>query len=127
VEPFDPDPPLVDDLKRALDSYVAGITPLPTPGRSQPCSRLLRRATERFAEPGARRYFKPLRQVIESVNQSLKGQLDFERHGGRTIDGVTVRILQRILALTAAVWQTRHRPARQTITGRPRPLTDPLE
>jgi hypothetical protein len=26
--------------------------------------------------------FKPLRQVIESVNRTLKGQLDLERHGG---------------------------------------------
>jgi hypothetical protein len=47
---------------------------------------------------------RPLRQVIESVNQTLKGQLDLERHGGRTRAGVTVRILQRILALTAAIW-----------------------
>ena len=47
---------------------------------------------------------KPLRQVIESTNQTLKGQLDLERHGGRTVTGVTVRVLQRILALTAAIW-----------------------
>ena len=45
-----------------------------------------------------------MRQVIESVNDTLKGQLDLERHGGRTVDGVTVRILQRILALVAAIW-----------------------
>jgi hypothetical protein len=32
-----------------------------------------------------------LRQLIESVNDTLKGQLDLERHGGRTIQGVTVR------------------------------------
>jgi hypothetical protein len=48
--------------------------------------------------------FRPLRQLIESVNQTLKGQLDLERHGGRTIEGVTVRVLQRLLALTAAIW-----------------------
>ena len=48
--------------------------------------------------------FKPLRQLIESVNDTLKGQLDLERHGGRTIEGVTVRVLQRLLALTAAIW-----------------------
>jgi Transposase DDE domain len=53
--------------------------------------------------PGAR-FFKPLRQVIESINQTLKAQLDLERHGGHTPAGVTVRILQRILALTAAIW-----------------------
>jgi len=34
----------------------------------------------------------------------LTGQLDLERHGGRTIEGVTVRVLQRLLALTAAIW-----------------------
>ena len=45
-----------------------------------------------------------MRQVIESVNDTLKGQLDLERHGGRTVEGVTVRVLQRILALTTAIW-----------------------
>jgi hypothetical protein len=34
----------------------------------------------------------------------LKGQLDLERHGGRTISGVCARIAQRLLALTAAIW-----------------------
>lgn len=65
---------------------------------------LLRPARKGEAEPAGRQYFKPMRQVIESVNDTLKGQLDLERHGGRTVDGVTVRILQRILALTAAIW-----------------------
>jgi hypothetical protein len=53
--------------------------------------------------PGER-FFKPVRQIIESVNDTLKGQLDLERHGGRTISGVCTRIAQRILALTAAIW-----------------------
>ena len=53
--------------------------------------------------PGAQ-FFKPLRQVIESVNQTFKAQLDLERHGGRTPAGVIIRVLQRILALTAAIW-----------------------
>ena len=48
--------------------------------------------------------FKPLRQVIESINDTFKGQLDLERHGGHTPGGVMVRVLQRILALTAAIW-----------------------
>jgi hypothetical protein len=65
---------------------------------------LLRPARKGEPEPAGRQYFKPLRQVIESVNDTLKGQLDLERHGGRTVDGVTVRILQRILALVAAIW-----------------------
>jgi hypothetical protein len=47
---------------------------------------------------------KPLRQVIESVNWTLKGQLDLERHGGRTPEGILARVLARILALTAAIW-----------------------
>ena len=65
---------------------------------------LLRPARKGEPEPGGRQYFRPLRQIIESVNDTLKGQLDLERHGGRTVDGVTVRVLQRILALTAAIW-----------------------
>jgi hypothetical protein len=48
--------------------------------------------------------FKPLRQIIESVNDTLKGQLNLEQHGGHTPAGVIVRVLQRILALTAAIW-----------------------
>jgi DDE family transposase len=62
--------------------------------------RLLRPA--RHGEPAraGTRFFKPLRQVIESVNDTFEGQLDLERHGGHTPEGVTVRIL----ALTAAIW-----------------------
>ena len=52
----------------------------------------------------AARFFKPLRQIIESVNDTLKGQLDLELSGGRTTSGVCVRIAQRILALVAATW-----------------------
>jgi len=50
------------------------------------------------------RFLKPFRQIIESINQTLKAQLDLERHGGRKPAGVCARILQRILALTAAIW-----------------------
>lgn len=50
------------------------------------------------------RFFKPLRQVIESVNATFKGQLDLERHGGKTHAGVCARIAQRVLAMTAAIW-----------------------
>ena len=49
----------------------------------------------------------PIRQLIESVNDTLKGQLDLELHGGRTLAGVTARIAQRLLALTAAIWHNR--------------------
>ena len=52
--------------------------------------------------------FNPLRQVIESINETFKGQLDLERHGGHTPAGVVTRVLQRILALTAAIWHNDH-------------------
>jgi hypothetical protein len=51
---------------------------------------------------------KPLRQVIESINDTFKGQLDLEQHGGHTPAGVLVRVLQRILALTTAIWHNHH-------------------
>ncbi|MFF4105418.1 hypothetical protein [Streptomyces sp. NPDC001903] len=66
--------------------------------------RLLRPARKGEPERTGAELFKPMRQLIESVNQTLKGQLDLERHGGRTPAGVTVRVLQRLLALTAAIW-----------------------
>ena len=68
-------------------------------------------------------FFRPLRQVIESINQTFKGQLDLEQHGGRPPGGVIVRVLQRLLALTAAVWHNDHRPAGPTFPDRLRSLT----
>jgi hypothetical protein len=68
---------------------------------------LLRPACKGEAPRPGQQLFRPLRQRIESVNDTLKGQLDLERHGGRTIEGVTARVLQRILALTAAIWHNR--------------------
>jgi hypothetical protein len=47
---------------------------------------------------------KKVRQLIESVNDTLKGQLDPEQHGGRTVEGVAVRVAQRVPALAAAIW-----------------------
>jgi Transposase DDE domain len=69
---------------------------------------LLRPARQGEPERAGARFFKPLRQIIESVNDTFKGQLDLERHGGRTPVGVTARVLQRILALTAAIWHNDH-------------------
>jgi hypothetical protein len=45
-----------------------------------------------------------VRQWIESIIDTAKGQLSLERHGGRTPEGVWARICQRILALATAVW-----------------------
>jgi hypothetical protein len=56
--------------------------------------------TPRHGEP----QLKSVRQLIESVNDTLKGQLDLEAHGGRTFDGVAIRVAQRILAMAAAIW-----------------------
>jgi hypothetical protein len=56
---------------------------------------------------GAEDLLKTVRQLIESVNDTLKGQLDLEQHGGRTIEGVGVRVAQRILAMTCAIWHNR--------------------
>jgi hypothetical protein len=76
--------------------------------------RLLRPARKGEPERAGAHLFKPLRQVIESINDTFKGQLDLERHGGHTPAGVIVRVLQRILALTAAIWHNDH-------TGQPTP------
>ena len=69
-------------------------------------------------------FFKPLRQTVESVFDTYKGQLDLEQHGGRTPAGVVTRIWQRILALTAVIWHndTIGR-THQALTDRLRPLT----
>nr|WP_205786875.1 hypothetical protein [Specibacter cremeus] len=40
------------------------------------------------SRPGAR-FFKPLLQIIESISDTLKGQLDPARHGGRTPAGAS--------------------------------------
>jgi len=79
---------------------------------------LLRPARKGEPERAGAALFRPLRQTIESINQTFKGQLDLERHGGRTEAGVVIRVLSRILALTAAIWHNDK-------TGQPikRPLT----
>ena len=72
---------------------------------AQDGARLLRPARKGEAARPGTGLFRPLRQVIESINETFKGQPGLERHGGHTPAGVIVRVLQRILALTAA---TRH-------------------
>jgi hypothetical protein len=59
-----------------------------------------KREKARYGEP----MLKKVRQLIESVNDTLKGQLDLEQHGGRTFEGVAIRVAQRILAMAAAIW-----------------------
>jgi hypothetical protein len=69
---------------------------------------LLRPARQGEPERPGTQFFKPLRQIIESVNDTFKGQLDLERHGGHTPGGVIARVIQRVLALTAAIWHNNH-------------------
>ncbi len=68
--------------------------------------------------PGAR-FLRPLRQIIESINETLKGQLSLERHKGRTKAGVAARIATRLLALTAAIWH--NETYRVSLLGLPAP------
>jgi hypothetical protein len=81
--------------------------------------RLLRPNYRNRTPHPAQHLLKPVRQLIESVNDTLKGQLDLELHGGRTIDGVTARIAQRILAMTAAIWHNRatSQPTTRSLTA----------
>jgi hypothetical protein len=82
----------------------------------------LLRPSYRNRTPGEH-LLKPIRQLIESVNDTLKGQLDLELHGGRSIDGVSTRIAQRLLALTAAIWHNRA-TGQPAIPDRLRPLIE---
>src|SRR5665809_139889 len=80
-----------------------------------------------------------VRQWIESVNQTLKGQLDLERHGGRTTHGVFTRVAQRLLAMAAGIWRNwatgvqakrsltayDHRPSRNHSSSRQSSLLNP--
>ena len=45
-----------------------------------------------------------IRQWVESVFDTLKGQLTLEEHGGRTPAGVYSRVAGRLLALAAGIW-----------------------
>jgi hypothetical protein len=69
---------------------------------------LLRPARKKERQRWGAAVLKKIRQLIESVNDTLKGQLDLERHGGRTFEGTAVRVAQRILAMSAAIWHNFH-------------------
>jgi len=69
---------------------------------------LLRPARKKEKERWGAAFLKKIRQLIESVNDTLKGQLDLEQHGGRTPEGVAVRVAQRLLAMSASIWHNFH-------------------
>ena len=45
-----------------------------------------------------------MRQWVESIIDTTKGQLSLERHGAHTMPGLATRVAQRLLALGACVW-----------------------
>jgi len=45
-----------------------------------------------------------VRQWIESIIDTIKGQLSLERHGAHTMRGLITRVAQRLLALAAGLW-----------------------
>jgi hypothetical protein len=45
-----------------------------------------------------------VRQWIEAIIDTLKDQLSLEGHGAHTIQGLWIRVAQRLLALAAGIW-----------------------
>jgi DDE family transposase len=64
-------------------------------------ARLLR--PDRKNEPSRHGSLGAVRQWIESVFWTCKGQLTLEHHGGRTIQGLCTRVALRLLALAAGL------------------------
>ncbi len=59
---------------------------------------------DRNDEPPRHGSLGPIRQWIESVFWTCKGQLGLERHGARTLPGLCARVGLRLLALAAGLW-----------------------
>ena len=80
---------------------------------------LVRPALKREPKRRGAKQLKPVRQIVESVFETLKGQLSLERHGGHSQQGVLVRVLQRLLAMTAAIWHNHHtgQPVLRSLTA----------
>lgn len=92
------------EFERRLNDYGIELV-RPAYGREKP----------RRGQPQLR----SLRQIIESINQTLKAKLSLEHHGGHTQQGVATRIVQRLLALTAAIWHNHHagQPVLRSLTA----------
>jgi Transposase DDE domain len=76
---------------REFDQFVGGLdATLARPDR--------RDEPSRFGNLGG------VRQWVEAIFDTLKDQLGLERHGAHTIQGVWIRVAQRLLALAAGVW-----------------------
>jgi hypothetical protein len=59
---------------------------------------------DRADEPRRHGSLGRFRQWIERTFDTLKDQLGLERHRGRTLAGVFVRVAQWLLALAAGIW-----------------------
>jgi hypothetical protein len=73
---------------------------------------LLRPSLKREKTRDGESMLKKVRQLIGSVNDTLKGRLGLEDHGGRSCAGAAIRVAQRILAMAAAIWHN-------SLTGAP--------
>lgn len=60
-----------------------------------------------------------LRQRVEAIIWTLKGQLGLDQHGGRVPAGLWARVVQRLLALNAAIWHnwTIGAPVKRSLTA----------
>ncbi len=64
------------------------------------CARTGRTKSPRFGDFGG------IRQWVESVFDTLRGQLGLERHGARTLEGVMARVASKLLAMAAGIWHS---------------------
>jgi hypothetical protein len=58
----------------------------------------------RTDEPDSGGFPNWLRQRVEAIIWTLKHHLGLDRHGGRVPAGLWTRVVQRLLALNAAIW-----------------------
>ncbi|MEV0029026.1 IS982 family transposase [Nocardia sp. NPDC050793] len=74
---------------------------------------------DRKGEPHRSGNLGGIRQLIESVYDTCKGQLSLEAHGARTRAGLFARTAQRLLALAAAIWHnlTTNAPTSRSLTA----------
>jgi hypothetical protein len=59
---------------------------------------------DRADEPARFGNLGGVRQWIEAIIDTLKDQLSLEQHGAHTIQGLWIRVAQRLLALATSVW-----------------------
>jgi hypothetical protein len=62
-----------------------------------------RNTKDRQPTPAETKLLK-MRQWIEAIFDTLKGQLSLEQHGARRHTGIYARVGQRLLAMSAAIW-----------------------